>query len=74
METIVAVENLIAIVKELRIQGRHLRDIGMPLLSHVAYRSAKTALRRFRLNNPNCVALCYCKGCNGTPTRTEEVK
>ena len=56
-------EEMLSEVQSLRVQGRHLRDIGMPLLSHAAYRSARGALRSFRLQDPGCIALCYCNTC-----------
>jgi hypothetical protein len=54
-------EEMLDDVKELRVQGRHLRDIGMPLLSHAAYRSARMRLRELQCRWD--VAPCLCLQC-----------
>ena len=53
-------------IRQLRDQGRHMRDIGMRQLMHLAYRSARVRLREMR-QCFDTVAPCLCPDCrNGT--------
>ncbi len=47
-------------VMQLRVQGRHLREVGFDQLSHAAYRSARTHLRELRTGK-NDPAPCLCE-------------